>query len=118
DAVETSSGLLLTFAIGAVVGPFFGSIVMEVMRPGGLFLYTAGFHLLLAAFAVYRMRRRATPPIEEKDRFVAVEPRLSAQVFELDPRAEPTGEADPEATGGPSEERQPVPSQTPAAAGS
>ncbi len=90
DAVETSSGLLLTFAAGAVLGPFLGSIVMGSVGPGGLFLYTALFHALLAAFAFYRMRRRATLPSGEKERFVAVEPRLGAQVYELDPRAEPT----------------------------
>ncbi|MEX2628355.1 MAG: MFS transporter [Tistlia sp.] len=94
DAVETSSGLLLTFAAGAVAGPFLGSMAMESFGHGSLFLYTAVFHLLLAGFAYYRMRQRATLPTEAKDRFVAVEPRLSGQVFELDPRAEPTAAED------------------------
>ncbi|SMF63341.1 Predicted arabinose efflux permease, MFS family [Tistlia consotensis] len=95
DAVETSSGLLLTFAAGAVVGPFLGSLAMQHLGHGSLFVYTACFHLLLAGFALYRMRRRATLPSDAKEPFVAVEPRLSAQVFELDPRAEPSDGGEP-----------------------
>ncbi len=90
DAVETSSGLLLTFALGAVFGPLAAAGVMQQSAPGFLFAYTAVLHLLFAAFAGYRMRQRAALPPEQREDFVLADTRSSPQVFELDPRAEPT----------------------------
>lgn len=90
DAVEASSGLLLTYAAGAVVGPLLATSAMEELGPGGLFATTALAHILFALFVVYRMSQRAAIPAEERDHFVLMEPRTSAVVFELDPRSETT----------------------------
>ncbi len=90
DAVEASSGLLLTYAAGAVVGPMFATAAMEELGPGGLFASTAFAHVLFALFVVYRMSQRAAIPADERDNFVLMEPRTSAVVFELDPRSEAT----------------------------
>lgn len=97
DAVEASSGLLLTYAFGAVAGPLLAAGAMSAVGPGGLFLTTAAAHLLFAAFAFYRSRRRAAIPAEERENFVLMEPRTSAVVFELDPRSESTSPEDAEA---------------------
>ncbi|WP_155992211.1 MFS transporter [Fodinicurvata fenggangensis] len=92
DSVETSSSLLLTFAAGAVIGPFTGSYVMSLIGPGGLFLTAGTFTLILAAFAFYRMRMKAPVPADERENFVYVEPQTSAVVYELDPRSEYSGD--------------------------
>lgn len=88
DSVETSSSLLLTFAVGAVIGPLAGSYVMSLIGPGGLFLTAGVFALMLASFAVYRIRMKAPVPANEREDFVYMEPQTSAAVFELDPRSE------------------------------
>ncbi|MFC4352457.1 MFS transporter [Fodinicurvata halophila] len=93
DSVETSSSLLLTFAVGAVIGPLVGSYVMSQVGPGGLFLTAGSFALMLASFTVYRIRMKAPVPADERENFVYMEPQTSAAVFELDPRSDYTGDS-------------------------
>jgi MFS family permease len=68
--VEASSGLLLIFAIGAILGPLIVSPLMTLRTPYALFGCIAAFQLLLAAFAVYRMRVRDRVPETERGDFV------------------------------------------------
>jgi MFS family permease len=82
--VQASAGLLLASALGAALGPLLASVVMDRAGSASLFAFTAGVHLLLAGFVLYRMRRRAAP--EAKAPFVAV-PRTSTGLGTLDPRA-------------------------------
>ncbi len=63
--VEAASGLLLVFAIGAVIGPLVTSTLTRFFGPDSLFAVTAATQLCLAAFALHRMRRRKTAPLEE-----------------------------------------------------
>jgi MFS family permease len=86
-AVEVSSGLLLTFSIGAVVGPILASIAMSQLGHGALFLHSAVAHALIAIVMLVRAQLRPVPPKERSEDFVAV-PRTTPAVFELDPRAE------------------------------
>ena len=69
DYVETSSGLLLANSIGAVVGPLAASIVMRWVGPNGMFLATGAAHLALGAFVVWRMKRSAPVPPEQRTKF-------------------------------------------------
>lgn len=68
--VEASSGLLLLYAAGAVIGPVVASALIRAIGPVGLFVFTAGVHVAMAGFTVYRMGRRAEPAEEERARFV------------------------------------------------
>jgi MFS family permease len=86
DFVEISSGLLLLFGVGAIVGPFAASLVMSLVGPSGVFLFTAPVHVALAGFAVWRTMQRARPPAEERTVFKEVPP-TSPALYELDPRA-------------------------------
>ncbi len=88
-AVEVSSGLLLTFSIGAVIGPLLASFVMSQTGHGGLFLHSAMAHLLIAVVMLVRARLRPKLPAERKEGFVAV-PKTTPTIFELDPRADST----------------------------
>jgi MFS family permease len=63
--VEAASGLLLVFALGAVVGPVAASTLIRIFGPDALFGMTAAVQLCLAGFALYRMQMRAPAPVEE-----------------------------------------------------
>ncbi|PWJ82241.1 putative MFS family arabinose efflux permease [Pseudaminobacter salicylatoxidans] len=69
DTVETSSGLLLANGLGAIAGPVAAASLMGPAGPGGLFLATAGAHLLLASFVSWRIRTSAPVPREERSEF-------------------------------------------------
>ena len=68
--VEASSGLLLIFAAGAILGPLIVSPSMDSRTPYALFSWIAGSQLLLAVFTMYRMRVRETVPESERSDFV------------------------------------------------
>lgn len=68
--VEAASGLLLIFAIGAVVGPLIASATMRFLGTDKLFAYTASIHLCMAAYAFYRLKQRAAPQASECVPFV------------------------------------------------
>ncbi|HSH41157.1 MAG TPA: MFS transporter, partial [Arenicellales bacterium] len=65
EFVEVSSGLLLTYAAGAVVGPMIATGLMNTMRPGGLYVFTLLVHMLVAIVAVVLLRRERPVPEEE-----------------------------------------------------
>ena len=69
EYVMISSGLLLVYGIGAIVGPFLASLAMEWVDAGGLYLFTALTHVLLAGYIVFRISQRAPPPEEEHHPF-------------------------------------------------
>ena len=64
--VEAASGLLLVFAMGAVVGPVMASALILYWGAWSLFLFTATIHAMLVLYVVQRMPKRARP--EEEDR--------------------------------------------------
>ncbi len=87
-AVAVSSGLLLVFSVGAVLGPMMASAMMQTLGHGGLFLHTAIAHACVAGVMLVRTRVRPKLPTEHKEPFVVV-PRTTPAGFELDPRGEP-----------------------------
>lgn len=68
--VEAASGLLLTYAAGAVIGPIAASALMHKVGLVGLFSFTAAIHLAAFGFTIYRMIRRVRPPEEERVKFI------------------------------------------------
>ncbi len=56
--VEVSSGLLLTYTIGAIVGPTLAAAMMGWISAEAMFLHNGVIHIALAVFVVWRMRRR------------------------------------------------------------
>ncbi len=69
DYVTVSSGLLLTYGVGAIIGPFIASAVMSMTSPLNLYLFTAASHLLYILFVVYRVTRRRSVPDEHHSDF-------------------------------------------------
>ena len=86
--VATSSGLLLSYAVGSTAGPILSALVMGVMGPHGFFAYIAACMAAFAAFVLYRMLARAPLPAEEQEQVVPL-PRMSPVAAELDPRLAP-----------------------------
>jgi MFS family permease len=65
EYVMVSSGLLLMYGLGAIAGPFLAPLLMQLVGPGGLYLFGAGIHLILLTYTLYRIRQRKNPPEEE-----------------------------------------------------
>jgi MFS family permease len=60
NSVEVSTGLLLAYTIGAIVGPTTAAWMMSFMGPRALFVHNATIHVLFIAFVVWRLWQR--PP--------------------------------------------------------
>ena len=74
EFVAASGGLLIAQGAGAVFGPIVAGLAMSIWERGlSVTLITA--QLLVAAFGLYRLRRRAAPPEKHKGTFV-VEPAV------------------------------------------
>ena len=65
DYVMVSSGLLLMYGGGAILGPFVASAAMSLVGDSGLFVMAAGVHLLLALYVLARIFRREAAPDEQ-----------------------------------------------------
>ena len=96
DFVAMSSGLLMLYGFGTMVGPVLAAFLMARMRPESLFLATAIAHLALAAYAGLRIRQRAPVPLEDRESFktLPAERAQTPQGVLLDPRS---GELDADA---------------------
>lgn len=89
--VEASSGLLLLYATGAVIGPLVASATMRFVGPEGLYFFTSTAHIAMAVFAFYRLRRRERPPEEERAPFVD-SIRIAQTISAVDPLPGPSPE--------------------------
>lgn len=87
--VAISSGLLLLYGIGTIIGPTVGGVVMAGTSPYALFAITGIAHFSIAIYALYRSTRRAAIPAEDRDNFASGPASRSAtpEAIALDPRA-------------------------------
>jgi len=102
-AVMVSSGLLLAFAAGAVIGPALGSVVIDVAGASMVFALSAVVHGLTVLAIVVRVSARPNLPAEYAEDYVLV-PRTTPAIFEMDPRA-----ADLDATSSAPDQLAPAP---------
>ena len=65
DYVMVSSGLLLVYGAGAIIGPFAASAVMTLAGASGLFAMVGLVQVMLAVYVVQRIFRRASAPSEQ-----------------------------------------------------
>ena len=87
DMAAASAGMLFINGLGAIAGPPLVGWMMERVGPEGYFLFLGVLMLAIAAYAGYRMTRRAAPTVAEQGAFVAMAP-LAPQ-FRVDRVAEP-----------------------------
>ncbi|MEN5277522.1 MFS transporter [Brucella sp. TWI432] len=91
--VKVSSGLLLLYGFGTMLGPLLAAAAMDIFWPSGLFAITALSHISITAYALFRSRKRASVPKDEKEQFKSMPSIKSAtpEAMNLDPRAEVEG---------------------------
>ena len=65
DYVMVSSGLLLVYGGGAIIGPFAASAVMTLVGASGLFAMAGLVQLILALYVLQRIFRRSSAPSEQ-----------------------------------------------------
>ena len=64
--VGASSALLLSYGIGAALGPTAAAFTMQALGPAGLPLFLLVIHASIGGFALWRMTRRPVVPAEER----------------------------------------------------
>ena len=82
DMAAASGGLVLTFGIGAILGPLAAGWVMEVVGPFGFWLVLAAAFVGIALYALYRMTQRTATPVDETESYLGVLPSASPLVVE------------------------------------
>ena len=84
DYVMVSSGLLLLYGLGAIVGPFVASALMTATGGSGLYIFTGLVHLAMVGFVIYRMIRRESAPDEQHIAFgdALATAHTASQVYE------------------------------------
>jgi MFS family permease len=84
DYVMVSSGLLLMFGIGAIIGPFLASAVMGLSGSSGLYLMTLLVHASLAGYILVRIFRRSSAPLDNHIAFgdALATAHTASQVYE------------------------------------
>ncbi|MGO1117203.1 MFS transporter [Rhodovibrionaceae bacterium A322] len=75
--VAASAGLVTVYGVGYIIGPLSSSSLMGLIGSDGFFWYLAILHAFLAAFAIFRMTRRAAVPLDEQGPYVAMPARTS-----------------------------------------
>ncbi|MGL5009421.1 MAG: MFS transporter, partial [Paracoccaceae bacterium] len=76
DMAGASAGLIFLNGLGAIAGPLATGWLMEIIGPGGFFLFMGLLFAALAAYAAWRMTRRAAPL--ETGNFAGLSPNASA----------------------------------------
>lgn len=94
--VEVACGLLLVYALGAVIGPIVASVFMWFFGPGGLFAFTVLVHASMIGYVFHRLRRREVVPVGEHISF-ADAMRVGLTVSSVDSISHPETEKKPEA---------------------
>ncbi len=70
--VLVSAGLTFYFSLGAVIGPYTASLMIENFGPSAFFVYTSLAHGSLALVVLIRMIRRESVPAEQRSKFVGL----------------------------------------------
>lgn len=101
EFVSISSGLLIVYGGGTMLGPLISGALMDRVGSYALFVVMGVAFGLFGSYAYYRSFRR--PQATEADRVdfqaIPIERAQTPQTYELDPRGEPTSEDDPAGEG-------------------
>tara|TARA_B100001559_G_scaffold296016_1_gene278854 strand:- start:190 stop:1416 length:1227 start_codon:yes stop_codon:yes gene_type:complete len=87
ELLPATSGLVISFGIGAIIGPLAGSIMIEILNYNGLFIFFSIIGVISSLIILWRMSQRETLSAEEQTDFVVM-PKTSSIINSLDPRSE------------------------------
>ena len=82
DMAAASGGLVFINGLGAIFGPIITGYMMQVVGPGGFFLFTAALLVVLAIYAGYRATQRKAIAVEDTGAYVAVAPSYTSVAME------------------------------------
>ena len=82
DMPAASGGLVLTFGIGAILGPLITGWSMERFGAFAFWLVLAATFTAIAAYALYRMTQRATPSADDTESYLGVLPTATPLAVE------------------------------------
>jgi len=85
DIVAGIQGLLLSYSIGAMLGPFVAPVFMHAFNEKGLFIYFILVSACIVSLFTWRKTQRESPPQEEPFQMMTQTTPIMA---EIDPRAE------------------------------
>ncbi|MGV8997014.1 MAG: MFS transporter [Parvibaculaceae bacterium] len=85
--VSVSGGLLLVYALGAIVGPSAASFGAGFYGMSFIFVFGACIHALFGLFTLYRITTSASVSLNEKTDFSIVAEPAMDPASEIDPRA-------------------------------
>jgi MFS family permease len=77
-----SGGLVFTFGLGAILGPLATGWAMQGLGPHAFWLVIGATFAVMAAYAAWRMTRRAPAPADETDAYLGVLPTASVVAVE------------------------------------
>jgi MFS family permease len=82
DMPAASGGLVLTFGVGAILGPLGAGSAMEAVGPQAFWLVLGVLFVAIAAYSAYRMTQRPAAPVSETDSYLGVVPTASQVAVE------------------------------------
>ncbi|MEM8760643.1 MAG: MFS transporter, partial [Pseudomonadota bacterium] len=74
DMAAASGGLIFINGLGAILGPIITGYMMDIVGPGGFYLFTGILFAALVLYAAYRSTVRKSIPVDETGAYVAVAP--------------------------------------------
>ncbi|OZG74420.1 MFS transporter [Hahella sp. CCB-MM4] len=88
QVINGNQGVLLSYSLGAMIGPMLAPWFMSVRGPMGVFVYFTTVSALIVVYLLWRRTVRSPVPIEAHNTFTATVP-TSPLIAEMDPRGDP-----------------------------
>ncbi len=85
QVVSANQGLMLSYSIGAMVGPLIAPTLIRFTPQNGLFIYFAGCGLVMGGYLLWRRKMRTPVPLSEHQAYTPIPPNTLVSA-ELDPR--------------------------------
>ena len=86
--ISAVGSLVLSYGIGATLGPLIAPLLMDRIDPITLFLYFSAITTAFLLFIIIRMLQRKPLPVEEQSDYVSI-PQTTALAGELNPLTDP-----------------------------
>jgi len=82
DMPAASGGLVFTFGLGAILGPLVTGWAMQAFGPFAFWLVLSATFGVTALYALYRMTRRSSVPVDQTESYLGVLPTTSTVAVE------------------------------------
>ncbi len=82
DMPAASGGLVLTFGVGAILGPLLAGWAMQAVGPFAFWWVLGGMFTAIGLYALYRMTQRAVTPVDETESYLGVLPTATPVAVE------------------------------------